>query len=59
MDVPDGIASYGGYKDWFIRAFKRPGFTIEVGLGENPLPIEDFPQVYTRTLPLMLEALKL
>lgn len=59
MDAPDGIASYGGYKDWFIRAFKRPGFTIEVGLGENPLPIEDFPQVYTRTLPLMLEALKL
>ena len=27
-----------GYKDWFIRRFDRPGFTIEAGRGENPLP---------------------
>ena len=58
MDRTEGIASYGGYKDWFIRVFKRPGFTIEIGLGENPLPIEDLPRIYERTLPLMLEALK-
>ncbi len=59
MDSPNGIASYGGYKDWFIQTFKRPGFTIEVGQGENPLPMEDFSKIYTRTLPLMLEALRL
>ncbi len=59
MDIPDGIASYGGYKDWFIKVFKQPGFTIEIGLGKNPLPMEDFPEIYRRTLPLMLEALKL
>ncbi len=57
-DTPEGIASYGGYKDWFIQTFKKPGFTIEIGLGENPLPLEDFPRIYARTLPLMLEALQ-
>jgi g-D-glutamyl-meso-diaminopimelate peptidase len=58
MDTAGGISAYGGYKDWFIRTFKRPGFTIEIGMGKNPLPIEDLPKIYQRTLPLMLEALK-
>lgn len=57
-DAPEGIASYGGYKDWFIQTFKKPGFTIEIGVGKNPLPLEDFPEIYKRTLPLMLEALQ-
>lgn len=59
LDIPSGMASYGGYKDWFIKTFKKPGFTIEIGLGENPLPIESFSEIYKRTLPLMLEALKI
>lgn len=58
VDKTEGIASYGGYKDWFIRVYKKPGFTIEIGKGENPLPISDLPYIYERTLPLMLEALK-
>lgn len=58
MEQPDGIASYGGYKDWFIQTFKRPGFTIEIGKGKNPLPLSEFPAIYQRTLPLMLEALR-
>jgi len=58
MESVSGIASFGGYKDWFIRTFKRPAFTIEIGLGENPLPIEDLVAVYPRTLPLMLEAIR-
>lgn len=41
-----GIAAYGGYKDWFIRKFKKPGFTIEVGLGKNPLPLSEFDEIY-------------
>ena len=57
-DIPDGIASYGGYKDWFLQTFKKPGFTIEIGLGKNPLPPEDFEQIYQETLPLMLEVLR-
>ena len=57
-DSPTGIASYGGYKDWFIKEFHRPGFTIEIGVGENPLPMSDFSNIYNKTVPLMLEALK-
>lgn len=45
-DLPVGTAVYGGYKDWFIKKFKKPGFTIEIGRGENPLPLSDFDNVY-------------
>ncbi|MCL2188713.1 MAG: M14 family metallocarboxypeptidase [Defluviitaleaceae bacterium] len=47
VDVPDE-ASHGGYRDWFIEAFNRPGFTIECGLGVNPLPYEDFDAIYEK-----------
>ncbi len=40
---PSGFA---GYKDWFIQDFDRPGYTIETGLGENPLPISQFSTIY-------------
>lgn len=39
--MPTGIADGGGFKDWFISEFCRPGFTIELGLGKNPLPAAD------------------
>ena len=32
------IESYAGYKDWFIQEWRRPGFTVELGTGKNPLP---------------------
>ena len=44
-DVPYE-SSFAGYKDWFIQEFRRPGYTIEVGIGENPLPLEQFDQIY-------------
>lgn len=43
---PEKAASYGGLKDWFIRAFDRPGFTVECGKGINPLPIGDAETIY-------------
>ena len=43
-----GLASHGGFKDWFIEEFGRPGFTLEIGKGENPLPISDFIRIYAR-----------
>ncbi len=58
VSVPEGIASYGGYKDWFISEFKRAGFTIEVGLGENPLPITDLKQIYKETLQILVGGMK-
>ncbi|MBU3102121.1 MULTISPECIES: M14 family metallopeptidase [Clostridium] len=50
-----GITSYAGYKDWFIGKFRRPGYTIEVGLGENPLPISQFNKIYSDNIKVLLE----
>ena len=49
-------SSFAGYKDWFIQDFRRPGFTIEVGLGENPLPIQQFDQIYRENLGILVTA---
>ncbi len=57
LDNTEGIASYGGYKDWFVDKFNRPGYTVEVGLGQNPLPLSQLPQIYKDTLPIMLGAM--
>ncbi len=57
VDVTEGIASYGGYKDWFVDKFCQPGFTVEVGEGTNPLPFEKLPIIYKETLPLLLGAM--
>jgi g-D-glutamyl-meso-diaminopimelate peptidase len=51
-----GIASYAGYKDWFIQDFRRPGYTVEVGLGRNPLPISQFDEIYRENEGLLLYA---
>jgi g-D-glutamyl-meso-diaminopimelate peptidase len=37
--------SDAGFKDWFIGQFRRPGFTIELGNGHNPLPWKDLPVI--------------
>ena len=55
-EVP-GESSHGGYRDWFIRTFNRPGFTIECGLGENPLPLSQFDDMYKKVSPMLWEAL--
>lgn len=39
-------SGYAGYKDWFIMEYNRPGYTIEVGRGTNPLPLRQFEQIY-------------
>lgn len=39
-------SSFAGYKDWFIQDYRRPGFTIEAGIGENPLPLSGFNEIY-------------
>ena len=57
LDNTEGIASYGGYKDWFVDKFDRPGYTVEVGVGQNPLPISDLKGVYQDTLPILLGAM--
>ena len=47
-------SSFAGYKDWFIQAYRRPGFTIEVGTGTNPLPLSQFETIYRASLPILV-----
>lgn len=49
-------SSFAGYKDWFIQEFRRPGYTIEVGSGENPLPLSQFDQIYQDNLGILVIA---
>ena len=46
-------SGFAGYKDWFIQDFNRPGYTIEAGLGRNPLPISDFGRIYAENLGIL------
>jgi len=47
-------SSFAGYKDWFIQNYNRPGYTIEVGLGTNPLPITQFRKIYEDNLGILV-----
>ena len=47
-------SSFAGYKDWFIQSYRRPGFTIEVGSGTNPLPLSQFDAIYAASLPILV-----
>ena len=49
-------SSFAGYKDWFIRFFRRPGYTIEAGRGESPLPITQFDEIYRDNLGILVTA---
>ncbi|MBB5172937.1 M14 family metallopeptidase [Texcoconibacillus texcoconensis] len=51
--------SDAGYKDWFIQDFKRPGFTIEIGVGQNPLPLSAYEEIWVNNVELALEGLVL
>ena len=46
-------SSFAGYKDWFIQNYNRPGYTIEVGDGENPLPISQFNEIYNDNIGIL------
>lgn len=54
LDMPTGIADGGGFKDWFILEFCRPAFTVEIGKGENPLPIESADIIYRRVKEMLM-----
>ena len=47
-------SGYAGYKDWFIQDYNRPGYTVEVGRGVNPLPIVQFDQIYQANLGILV-----
>ncbi len=56
VSSPSGSAAFGGYKDWFIKEFNKPGFTIEIGLGKNPIGYDQLEQVVKENECIMIYA---
>ena len=54
---PEGTASFGGCKVWYIEEFGKAGFTIEIGHGKNPLKMEMLDKVYEENSKILLHAL--
>ncbi len=46
-------SSFAGYKDWLIQQYNSPGYTIECGEGENPLPLAQFDEIYASNLGIL------
>jgi g-D-glutamyl-meso-diaminopimelate peptidase len=51
------IDSYAGYKDWFILKWNKPGFTIELGKGINPLPLSQFSSIYNECIGILVASM--
>ena len=49
-------SGFAGYKDWFIQEYRRPGFTVECGSGESPLPLSQFEEIYRDVLGILVTA---
>lgn len=47
-------AAYAGYKDWFLQEYRRPGYTIEVGIGVNPISFGQLPGIYAENEGILL-----
>jgi len=54
LDTPLSIATGGGFKDWFIETYSRPGFTVEIGNGQNPLSAELSDEIYERIKEMLM-----
>lgn len=52
-------SGFAGYKDWFIQTFNRPGYTVEVGLGTNPLPLTQFDEIYRKNVGILALGLQI
>ena len=56
LTEPAEASGFAGYKDWFIKDFRRPGYTVEAGSGTNPLPISQFDEIYRDNLGILVTA---
>lgn len=57
LDLTPENSDFAGYKDWFIKEYNRPSYTVEAGKGQNPLPITQFDKIYKENLGLLVTAL--
>ena len=56
LDITPYTSGYAGYKDWFIQEYNRPGYTMEVGRGINPISISQFPKIYSENEGVLVTA---
>lgn len=47
-------SSFAGYKDWFLQEYQKPAYTIEAGIGESPLPISQFNEIYNDNIGILV-----
>ena len=52
-------ACYGGLKDWYVKSFSLPAFTIECGRGKNPLPPSELIPIYFSLRKMLFRSLVL
>ena len=58
VSVPTGTASFGGAKDWYIKAYQRMAFRAELGKGVNPLPEDQLPEMSNDVEQICLTAMQ-
>ncbi|HZH61375.1 MAG TPA: M14 family metallocarboxypeptidase [Metabacillus sp.] len=51
------IDSHAGFRDWYVNKWRKPGFTIELGNGVNPLPFEQFDEIFKKSKGIFYSAL--
>lgn len=56
LEVTPYASGYAGYKDWFIQDYNKPGYTIEVGKGTNPISISQFANIYRENEGILVTA---
>ena len=59
LETTPYASGFAGYKDWYISYFNLPGYTVEAGMGENPLPISEFQNIYPPNRSLITTALNM
>ena len=47
-EIPCAEACYGGLCDWYTDEMHLPAYTLECGIGENPLPLSQAQSIYGR-----------
>ncbi|NLW65967.1 MAG: gamma-D-glutamyl-meso-diaminopimelate peptidase [Clostridiales bacterium] len=53
LEITPAESDNAGYKDWVIARFGVSAYTIELGLGENPLPISELESICRRAFPML------
>ena len=58
LSMPEGVADCSGFKDWAMEKTSLPSFTIEFGMGKNPLPFSQFEKMKNPCYNIIVELSK-